>query len=559
MCFFPSAPLTCVPSTVFFLLSTKIFPFDLPVKQGGGLKGGLVGGELSKKITNPLFANIGDVEEIKGALTELFSPSSSLYLSLSSSMSKEKAGFVKGLLGREGVGVNVGAMIAWVKERERIWGAWYEGKDSKKLEASQCYSYDYDDDDNNNYVPKKKKISRSKKVARNRNQPQAWGWSKDPVMNRYVWCNAYRELDRGTRYFRGQIKRSLSVDVKAAQALNVEPKKHRLRSVLWSAFIYRRANNIDTWMALGGLPAYPYDEERRGGVRKMKERFAKVNESNEGFFARCHIDSGGMKKYKADIEFLMKVRKGGKQNLTNLECYADGVSKALEKGSTDDDRIKGVCEAINEMPGIGDFFAWQITCDLMESRVLTLGDGRVISSSSYCRLGPGAISGLERILTGRVGIGRGGILWRDEYCGGGVCGGRELSVHALTSALAEAFDAVMEVLGGKGGGQPRGVKMDAKNLEHSLCEFSKYCNIRENEKGAKKRHYEKRVGGGGCVVGCGEACGVDYYCVKCVDGFCSACKGGEGKLMEGGFYVCDGCLRVEEDGGVGTEEETKPK
>ena len=158
----------------------------------------------------------------------------------------------------------------------------------------------------------------------------------------------------------------------------------------------------------------------------------------------------------------MIVRKGNRQNLTNLECYADAVSRALERASTDYDRIKGVCEAVNEMPGVGDFFAWQITCDLLESGALLLGDGRAITSTSYCRLGPGAISGLERILTGCVGIGRGGILWRNEYCGGGVCGGREEDAHALTVALAEVFEAVVEVLGGGRERQPKGMRMDAK-------------------------------------------------------------------------------------------------
>ena len=87
-----------------------------------------------------------------------------------------------------------------------------------------------------------------------------------------------------------------------------------------------------------------------------------------------------------------------------------------------------------------------------------------------------------------------------------------------------------------------------QNLEHGLCEFSKYCNIKENEKGAKKRHYEKRTGGEDCGGACGKACKV--HCIKCVDGYCESCKGGEGKLMEGGFYVCNGCLRVEGAGEV---------
>jgi len=269
-----------------------------------------------------------------------------------------------------------------------------------------------------------------------------------------------------------------------------------------------------------------------------------------------------MMKYKADIEFLQRTKKVKSVISTSLDWYAEGIEKAMRDGKTDYDKVKGVCNKVNEMPGIGDFFAWQITCDLLESSVLyTPPNDRIVRSTDYCRLGPGAISGLERILTGKVGVWRGSILWREAYCGSEVCGSREevrldeersngwsegaagakqrpkryteylhnsppfphslcsspllpvaslsppcssfrssQDAHALTDALSFLLDSVMKVLFGETSRpmSPFGLVMDAKNLEHSLCEFGKYCNLREDEKWSKKRNYTPRVDRDGC-------------------------------------------------------------
>mmetsp|Transcript_13492 Transcript_13492/g.27524 ORF Transcript_13492/g.27524 Transcript_13492/m.27524 type:complete len:646 (+) Transcript_13492:156-2093(+) len=579
--------------------------------------GGLVGGVLNAKILSPLLSNFGDVASLTVSLSNLFSPSSSIYSSLSGCLSKAQLSFVKTLLTREGVGINIGALVAWIVERERIWTGWYEGSTCVEVEESEGSEESEEEkeegkDDEDEVTQTKPDVSdildesnhhrdhdeqhatsqqrptrirklsskmleaihqptfvqHQRSVSNKRQQPS--GWSKDRVMSRYIWCNAYRELDRGTRYFRSQIKKSLPVDTATSKKCSIDPVKHRLCSVLWSAFVYRRANNIDTWISLGGLPPYPYDDASKEQVRALKGEFESIQEENCGFFAKCHIDSGGMRKYKADIDFLMKKRKVKSQTIMNIEAFVESIQKVLMHEGADYDRIKGVCEIVNQMPGIGTFFAWQITCDLLESSVLLVPQtNRVLRTTPFCQLGPGAISGLERILTGLVSAGstRGGILWRSVYCGAGVCGSRDEDVHALIATLTAVFESVANVLveqNEKGRGekeenaaaavaaanissrksrQPRGLTIDAKNLEHSLCEFSKYCNIRENERSAKKRMYR----------GPRDQSYDDVCCVKCTDRYRKESKL-EHTVMVDGFVMCLGCLEVE---GVGRGEETE--
>ena len=47
---------------------------------------------------------------------------------------------------------------------------------------------------------------------------------------------------------------------------------------------------------------------------------------------------------------------------------------------------------ILKIPNVGDFFSWQILCDLLESKILGLN-----TDDQWACLGPGAKNGLRRI------------------------------------------------------------------------------------------------------------------------------------------------------------------
>jgi len=112
---------------------------------------------------------------------------------------------------------------------------------------------------------------------------------------------------------------------------------------------------------MGGVPSYP--------ICNLEGFYKKVDGvalRNGVFFARCHIDSGGMESYKKTLSDLM--RKGrGKDRRTLMEVLADDVACILAD-SGNADKLKSVCKRVQEIEGVGPFFAWQITCDLMESR-----------------------------------------------------------------------------------------------------------------------------------------------------------------------------------------------
>ena len=56
--------------------------------------------------------------------------------------------------------------------------------------------------------------------------------------------------------------------------------------------------------------------------------------------------------------------------------------------------LKGVNAVLLSIKGVGNFFAWQILCDLLEARILGLN-----CDNQWISLGPGAKYGLWRLFT----------------------------------------------------------------------------------------------------------------------------------------------------------------
>ena len=86
-------------------------------------------------------------------------------------------------------------------------------------------------------------------------------------------------------------------------------------------------------------------------------------------------------------------------------------------------------KAIREIQYVGPFFAWQITADLMEVKLVTL-------PCSWTELGPGAKEGQKQIFT---------------------------VMDSVFKGLGIGFKSFL------------GTKMSLKTVEHALCEFDKYA------------------------------------------------------------------------------------
>ena len=88
----------------------------------------------------------------------------------------------------------------------------------------------------------------------------------------------------------------------------------------------------------------------------------------------------------------------------NVDKMASKLVLAAHKKS-----VKMCQDVILEIPNVGDFFAWQILCDLLESKIL----GKITDNQWAC-LGPGAKNGLRRIFKLETNRGK-GILKTSSY------------------------------------------------------------------------------------------------------------------------------------------------
>lgn len=196
-------------------------------------------------------------------------------------------------------------------------------------------------------------MSERQRVWERRNRGDQEPWSASPVFQRYSWCNNYRELDRGTQFFRATVLEMLDDNCDA----NL---REWTRKVLFASYVYRQVNRLESFVETG----FP-DEFK---LAKYFNKVKKLKERGERFFSAAHQTTNFSK-------FEQFLKQATAKNSKMLEKVCDAISNA--EGSKD------CIEALQKLPGVGTFFAWQILCDLQESRCVHFEDG-------YSLLGPGA-------------------------------------------------------------------------------------------------------------------------------------------------------------------------
>lgn len=203
-------------------------------------------------------------------------------------------------------------------------------------------------------------------------------WSLNRALDEFHFCCLFRELDRGTAFFHhlildvydswtgtgGDAVNYMSERAKNwlnGDQQNEKTQKEWVAIVLWSAYLYRQVNRLETFKDT----CFPFPV---GKLRKFLcqcESFRAAG--NRSFFTGAH-QTTNWGKYKKNIQ---AVAAADAQML--YETVAILVSKDTE----------GRVEALQRLPGIGPFLAWQIECDLQESRCFR-------NEPVYCELGPGA-------------------------------------------------------------------------------------------------------------------------------------------------------------------------
>jgi hypothetical protein len=179
-------------------------------------------------------------------------------------------------------------------------------------------------------------------------------WSKNEILNTNHFCNIYRELDRGTAFFRAKL-----LDLQQQQSL-LKKKKNLSQwthHVLWMSYCYRQVNRVDSLQETG----LPQENNLKVFFRTM-DKFRKTGSS---FFTSAHQTT----QYES-LKRYLKATEGNLQPFVDLICSPDRT-------------LRDIHRKLLKLMGIGSFLAWQIMCDLQEA-------GCIEFDNIFCEMGPGA-------------------------------------------------------------------------------------------------------------------------------------------------------------------------
>jgi len=190
------------------------------------------------------------------------------------------------------------------------------------------------------------------------------------AMQMFFFCNNYRELDRGTCYFREHILNLWDMHQKDGHV----DDQTWMELVLWATICYRLINRISTFDEYGGIPSI--DEW------PLFRTFLREKEADEEvIFTDAHTVCCGLTRYVSNMNKLYE---------NDGKLVKEVSSEILECCKGERDEILKQCfKKVKKVDGIGAFFAWQVTCDLHESQCLADSN-----ENDWTELGPGAESKL---------------------------------------------------------------------------------------------------------------------------------------------------------------------
>lgn len=256
-------------------------------------------------------------------------------------------------------------------------------------------------------------------------------WTDDPVLREFRFCNIFREDDRTTRWFRRNIRGVLQ----------------RRPEVILATIAFRWFNRIETGEALMDVLLGP-ETWNEGAVRAALEpRRAQRLPIVTGAYVIKTPD--GMSKLDGICACMARAKA---QIDHDRDMWLEPGSLNLEQAHVE----------LMNIPYLGSFMAYEIVTDLRHTRIL----GHADDICSWAAAGPGAARGL-RWVTGEL------HPYTSER------GQAKLLDGMRGLLLASTFDHNWP---------RRWPRWEMREVEHTLCEFDKYCRARGGER--LKRRYQ---------------------------------------------------------------------
>ena len=262
-------------------------------------------------------------------------------------------------------------------------------------------------------------------------------WTQDEIMQRYRFCNVFRELDKVTVWLR-ENWREPYVDSDG----------------LWIAMCLARQINWPETLAEIGFPERGYDADAvRKALDARKSRGEKVYTGAYMISAPSGIYAGmGKPEYTAQIVVGALWR--AREEFGAL--FAEGRQPTMQE----------VHSWLKNFRGWGDFMAYEVVTDLRHTRYLR----NAPDINTWAVAGPGAIRGLHR-LHGRP--------------------------YKKPLSQAQACEEMRELLSLSKASLPDFVpSLELREIEHSLCETDKWLRVAAGQ-GRLRSKYQAPTDGSG--------------------------------------------------------------
>ena len=267
-------------------------------------------------------------------------------------------------------------------------------------------------------------------MARRAGRPAPW--CRHPLMAGHHFCNVSRLDDRGTAAFHAFVR---------TQGVT------SLAGVLWCSLVYRRLNRLSTFADWQGRLPLPH--EAAPWLDWLTTRCADPHAPS--VFTCKHQQSGGLAGYVQMVRGLAGLDAPASPGFPHVRSVAHALQDctcAAEAHAT----LKA------HLRHVGDFIAWQVLCDLVES-----GHLEQAATDDWVALGPGARAGLNLIFGQTSGAGGEAVM------------GRLRALQAAQPwAMAFLGRPTTGILAAEEGAHP----LLLRDLEHSLCEFAKWFALR---------------------------------------------------------------------------------
>lgn len=278
-------------------------------------------------------------------------------------------------------------------------------------------------------------------------------WTDDEVLKKYLFCNVFRHLDKGTRYLVDTIYKSdLSYELKVINTI-----------------FYRFFNKTGFFESIGGF----IDDINTFSFWEWEKRLDDAISRGVGLYNPAYLVTGkGQTKKYPEFYGEPDYRSSDKhiQHLAIIRELIEGVKGSILNSPVSllygTKRAGYIFSVIRRIPHMGPFLAYEVYCDLVLGKFIPCTEDDFVNIGPGCEWGFKLMLGIDGWLTAKEA--EWFCIWlRDN--------------QMFNESMYEIFAKTPGIVYEK---KP----MTLRSIEHSGCEYRKYMRLCNGE--GRRRYYK---------------------------------------------------------------------